>query len=92
MFRKVLLGDKRKAGVTGGVEEVVFAISDDGENLRVFREVFDGGRSISRSSGGNMMGDGDDQRLEATLRNEKVQDGQVAGSDDDRMNVEIRQT
>jgi uncharacterized protein (TIGR02452 family) len=39
IFRKVILGDKRRKGVEG-FEEIVFAIFDDGENLRVFREVF----------------------------------------------------
>jgi uncharacterized protein (TIGR02452 family) len=39
IFRKVILGDKRRKGVNG-FEEIVFAIFDDGENLRAFREVF----------------------------------------------------
>lgn len=40
IFRKALFGDGRKRGPVEGVEEVVFAIFDDGENLRTFREVF----------------------------------------------------
>lgn len=40
VFRKVLLGDRKRAGVTG-IEEIVFAIFDDGENLRVFKETFE---------------------------------------------------
>jgi uncharacterized protein (TIGR02452 family) len=39
IFRKVILGGRKRAGVVG-IEEVVFAIFDDGENLRVFKEVF----------------------------------------------------
>jgi len=40
IFRKVILGSKRRKGVGEFFEEIVFAIFDDGENLRVFREVF----------------------------------------------------
>ncbi|KAK0119564.1 hypothetical protein ONS95_011004 [Cadophora gregata] len=40
IFRKVLLGGRRKEGVTG-IEEVTFAIFDEGENLRSFKEVFE---------------------------------------------------
>jgi uncharacterized protein (TIGR02452 family) len=40
IFKKVLLGDRRHAGVEG-IEEVVFAIFDEGENLRTFRKVFE---------------------------------------------------
>jgi uncharacterized protein (TIGR02452 family) len=36
---KVILGDRRRQGVEG-FEEIVFAIFDEGENLRVFREAF----------------------------------------------------
>jgi len=39
IFKKVIFGD-RKRGPVEGIEEVVFAIFDDGENLRTFREVF----------------------------------------------------
>jgi uncharacterized protein (TIGR02452 family) len=42
MFRRVLLGDRKRGGVTveeSGVREVVFAIFDEGENLRSFRDV-----------------------------------------------------
>lgn len=39
IFRKVILGGKKRAGVVG-IEEIVFAIFDDGENLRVFKKVF----------------------------------------------------
>jgi hypothetical protein len=39
VFRRVICGDRRHAGVTG-IEEILFAIFDDGENLRVFRDVF----------------------------------------------------
>jgi uncharacterized protein (TIGR02452 family) len=39
IFRRAILGDKRKEGITG-IEEIVFAIFDEGENMRVFREVF----------------------------------------------------
>jgi uncharacterized protein (TIGR02452 family) len=40
IFKKVLLGDRRHAGVEG-IEEVVFAIFDEGENLRTFRRAFE---------------------------------------------------
>jgi uncharacterized protein (TIGR02452 family) len=40
IFRKAIFGDGRKRGPVEGVEEVVFAIFDDGENLRTFRDVF----------------------------------------------------
>jgi hypothetical protein len=33
------LGDRKREGVQG-IEEIVFAIFDEGENLRVFREAF----------------------------------------------------
>jgi uncharacterized protein (TIGR02452 family) len=39
IFKKVIFGD-RKRGRVEGIEEVVFAIFDAGENLRTFREVF----------------------------------------------------
>jgi uncharacterized protein (TIGR02452 family) len=39
IFRKVIFGDRKREGVQG-IEEVVFAIFDEGENLRTFREVF----------------------------------------------------
>lgn len=39
IFRKVIFGD-RKRGPVEGVEEILFAIFDDGENLRTFRKVF----------------------------------------------------
>jgi uncharacterized protein (TIGR02452 family) len=42
IFRRAILGDKRRGGVTG-IEEIVFAIFDEGENMRVFREVFGDG-------------------------------------------------
>ncbi|KAH8678791.1 hypothetical protein BGZ60DRAFT_370599 [Tricladium varicosporioides] len=41
IFKKVLLGDRRRESVTG-FEEVVFAVFDKGENLSVFSEVFSG--------------------------------------------------
>lgn len=40
IMRKAIFGDGRKWGAVEGVEVVVFAIFDDGENLRTFREVF----------------------------------------------------
>lgn len=40
IFKKVICGDSRKYGYAEGIEEIVFAIFDDGENLRVFKEVF----------------------------------------------------
>jgi uncharacterized protein (TIGR02452 family) len=43
IYKRVLCGDRRRAGITvegSGIEEIVFAISEEGENLRVFREVF----------------------------------------------------
>ena len=41
MFKRVIFGDKRGNGAMDlrGIEEIVFAIFDDGVNLRVFREV-----------------------------------------------------
>ncbi|KAH6722950.1 hypothetical protein BKA61DRAFT_585558 [Leptodontidium sp. MPI-SDFR-AT-0119] len=39
LFRKVILGGRRKKGITG-IEEVTFAIFDEGENLRSFKKVF----------------------------------------------------
>jgi hypothetical protein len=41
LFKKAILGARKRAGVEG-IEEIVFAIFDDGENLRVFREAFQG--------------------------------------------------
>lgn len=40
IFKRVICGDSRRATHAEGIEEIVFAIFDDGENLRVFREVF----------------------------------------------------
>ncbi|KAL5350802.1 hypothetical protein ACLOAV_004373 [Pseudogymnoascus australis] len=40
IFKKAICGDTRRAGYAEGIEEIVFAIFDDGENLRVFKEVF----------------------------------------------------
>jgi len=45
IFKRVLCGNRRRAGVTvegSGIEEILFAIFDEGENLRVFEEVFAG--------------------------------------------------
>lgn len=39
MFRKVILGDKKRKGVEG-VDEIVFAIYGKDENLKVFTEIF----------------------------------------------------
>lgn len=39
IFKKVILGGRRKQGITG-IEEVTFAIFDEGENLRSFKKVF----------------------------------------------------
>lgn len=39
LFRKVILGDRKRGGVEG-IDEVVFAIYGKDENLRVFTEVF----------------------------------------------------
>ena len=39
IFKKVIFGD-RKRGPVEGIEEVVFAIFDDGENLRTFKGAF----------------------------------------------------
>lgn len=39
IFRKVLLGEKKRGSLTE-IQEIVIAIFDDGINLRVFREVF----------------------------------------------------
>jgi uncharacterized protein (TIGR02452 family) len=40
MFKRVIEGDRRHKGVEG--LDIVFAIFDEGENLRTFREVFPG--------------------------------------------------
>jgi len=40
IFKKVIFGDRRRPGVVG-IEEIVFAIFDEGPNLRAFRRVFD---------------------------------------------------
>ncbi|KAE8447735.1 hypothetical protein EG329_010542 [Mollisiaceae sp. DMI_Dod_QoI] len=40
MFRKVILGTKKRRGVEG-FEEIIFAIFDDGPNLKAFKEVFE---------------------------------------------------
>jgi uncharacterized protein (TIGR02452 family) len=39
IFKRVIFGDRKREGIAG-IEEAVFAIFDDGENLRAFREVF----------------------------------------------------
>jgi hypothetical protein len=39
IFRRVICGSWQRPGVTG-IKEIVFAIFDDGENLRAFRDVF----------------------------------------------------
>jgi len=43
IFKKVICGDRRRKGLSveeSGIEEIVFAIFDEGVNLRTFREVF----------------------------------------------------
>lgn len=43
IFRRVLCGDRKRRGVSveeSGIEEIVFAVFDEGENLRTFKEVF----------------------------------------------------
>jgi uncharacterized protein (TIGR02452 family) len=52
IFKKVLCGDRKRRGVTveeSGIEEIVFAIFDEGENLRTFREEF---KDVSSSDAG----------------------------------------
>lgn len=39
LFRKVILGDRKRGGVEG-IDEIVFAIYGKDENLKVFMEVF----------------------------------------------------
>lgn len=39
IFKKVLLGDRRREGISG-IDEIVFAIFDEGENLKVFQKTF----------------------------------------------------
>lgn len=39
IFRRVIFGDRKREGVQG-IEEVVFAIFDNGENLRAFKKGF----------------------------------------------------
>ena len=40
IFRTVILGGRRKEGITG-IEEITFAIFDEGENLTSFKKVFE---------------------------------------------------
>jgi uncharacterized protein (TIGR02452 family) len=42
IFKKAISGDRRRPWhiLGGGIEELVFAIFDEGENLKVFNEVF----------------------------------------------------
>jgi len=39
IFKQVIYEDHKRGGIAG-IEEVTFAIFDDGENLRVFEEAF----------------------------------------------------
>lgn len=50
MFKRVIFGDRRGRGAMdlSGIEEIVFAIFDDGVNLRVFREVLEGAKTGNR--------------------------------------------
>jgi uncharacterized protein (TIGR02452 family) len=42
IFKRVICGDKKRPGMGGGgIEEIVFAIFDDGENLKVFKSTFE---------------------------------------------------
>ena len=40
IFERVIYGDRKRPGVVG-IEEIVFAIYDDGPNLKAFREIFE---------------------------------------------------
>jgi len=40
IFKKVILGDRKRPGVVG-IEEIAFAIFDDGPNLKAFKRVFE---------------------------------------------------
>ncbi|TAQ86971.1 hypothetical protein B7494_g4704 [Chlorociboria aeruginascens] len=40
IFRRVMEGDRRRGSALLGIEEVVFAVFDEGVNLRAFEEVF----------------------------------------------------
>jgi len=48
IFKKVIFGDGKRAAVSG-IEEIVIAIFDDGENLRAFREAFGGTEQASQT-------------------------------------------
>lgn len=39
IFKKVICGDEKRSGEAEGIAEIVFAIFDNGENLKVFKEV-----------------------------------------------------
>lgn len=53
MFRRVMLGNSKGKGAMdlSGIEEIVFAIFDDGVNLKVFKEYFEEDVSVSSGSG-----------------------------------------
>ncbi|KFY46159.1 hypothetical protein V494_00576 [Pseudogymnoascus sp. VKM F-4513 (FW-928)] len=40
IFKEVICGDDKRYGYAEGIEEIVFAIFDEGENLRAFTDVF----------------------------------------------------
>lgn len=59
MFRKCIYGDRKGKGVLdlGGLEEIVFAIFDDGVNLKVFGEVLGDGKIVKSGDGGKDTND-----------------------------------
>lgn len=59
LFKKALLGDGRKRGPLEGIESICFAIFDDGENLKVFREAFP--EPEEAKDEGDRMGDENDE-------------------------------
>jgi len=61
MFRKVIFGNSRGqwAMDLAGIEEIVFAIFDDGVNLQVFKEFLADSPSLSSVAGGKVSDGGD---------------------------------
>ena len=80
MFKRVIFGDKRGNGAMDlrGIEEIVFAIFDDGVNLRVFKEVLTPDVVVE---GGGDDDDGDEEGRKGKGK-EKEQDVEMGGMEE----------
>ena len=82
MFKRVIFGDKRGNGAMDlrGIEEIVFAIFDDGVNLRVFKEVLT--PDVVAQGGGDDGDDGGGEESGKGKGKEKERDVEMGGMEE----------